>query len=131
MCDKQPQTLFCYTLAQKYFLIYYLFITSKTLIKQSFLEVSVNKKNLLQTQLCNIGPPTPIAGLPEHAEQLIQASSQMGNLDLPQVLAHAQAILKNFTGSVEQVAEAAQPPHCMPRGIDTQTRCYSCDGPNH
>ena len=72
-----------------------------------------------------------IAGLLEHAKQLIQVSSQIEDLDLPQVLAQARATLKNFTGSVEQVAVAAQPPHCTPRGIDMQTRCYECDGPNY
>ena len=55
----------------------------------------------------------------------------MEDLDLPQVLAQAREILKNFTGSMEQAAVAALPPCCTPREIDTQTRCYVCEGLNH
>ena len=70
-----------------------------------------------------------IARLPEHAKQIIWASSQVEDFDLPQVLERARAMLKNITGSEEQAVVAAQPPHSIPRG--TQTRCYECDESNH
>ena len=54
-----------------------------------------------------------VAGLSEHAEQFIQVSSQMEDLDLPQVLAWAWAILKNFTDCVEQMAVPVARPGAM------------------
>ena len=92
--------------------------------------------NCTDLHFCSVGMSEDlkyvfVARLPAHADQLIQVSSQMENLDLPQVLAQARAIMKNFTDCVEHVAVAAQSPCCTPRGIHTQTSCYAFDGPNH
>ena len=41
-----------------------------------------------------------IAGLPEHAEKLLQATTQVDNLPISEILAYARAILKDsFTGT--------------------------------
>ena len=72
-----------------------------------------------------------IAGLPEHAEELLQASSRMEDLDLSHVLAWARTILKNCTGVTEQASMATQSAQCTSKETDAPLRCYKCDGPNH
>jgi len=72
-----------------------------------------------------------IAGLPEHAEDLLRATFQLDDMDISQVLARARAILKKCPTDMEQVAVAAQPSRCQTKEDDAPTKCYVCNGPNH
>ena len=72
-----------------------------------------------------------IAGLSEHAEELLWVSYQMEDLDLSHVLAQACAILENCTGVTEQVAVAMRLVQCTSKETDVPLRCYKCDRPNH
>ena len=72
-----------------------------------------------------------IAGLPDHAEELLQVSSQMKDLDLSHVLARASSILKNCTGATEQAAVAARLVQCTSKKMYAPLKCYKCNGPNY
>ena len=72
-----------------------------------------------------------IAGLPEHAEKLLQDTTRVDNLPISEILAHARAILKDsFTGT-GLAAAAAQQPGCQENETTAPRRCYICQGPNH
>ena len=72
-----------------------------------------------------------IAGLPEHAENLLQATTQVDNLPTSEILAHARAILKDSLTGTELAAAAAQLPRCQEKGVTALRRCYVCQEPNH
>ena len=72
-----------------------------------------------------------IAGLPEHAEKLLQATTKVDDLPISEILAGAQAILKeSFTGT-GLAATVAQLPGCQEKETTALRRCYICQGPNH
>ena len=72
-----------------------------------------------------------IARLPEHTEKLLQATTQVDNLLISEILPRARAILKDsFTGT-GLAATAAQLPGCQEKETTAPRRCYICQGPNH
>ena len=72
-----------------------------------------------------------IAGLPEYAEKLLQATTRVDDLPISEILARARAILKDsFTGT-GLAAAAAQLPGCQEKETTAPRRCYMCQGPNH
>ena len=72
-----------------------------------------------------------IAGFPEHAEKLLQATTWVDDLPMSEILACAQAILKDsFTGT-GLAAAAIQLPGCQEKETTAPRRCYICQGPNH
>ena len=68
-----------------------------------------------------------IAGMPESAQELLWASSQVDDLDILEVLAWAWAILKKSPMIVEQAA-VVQPLQSQMKETNTPTTCYKCDG---
>jgi len=72
-----------------------------------------------------------IAGLPEHAEELLQATSRVDDLGISEILARARAILKDSSAGIGLAAAATHPPCCQAKETAAQTKCYSCNGPNH
>ena len=67
-----------------------------------------------------------IDGLPEHAENLLQATTRVDDLPISEILARARAILKDsFTGT-ESAAAAAQLPGFQEKGATALRRCYVC-----
>ena len=73
---------------------------------------------------------TFIAGLPEHAEKLLQATTQVDDLPISEILACARAILKDSLSGTESAAAAAQLPGCQKEATALR-RCYVCQKPNH
>ena len=72
-----------------------------------------------------------ITGLPEHVEKLLQATTRVDDLLMSEILACAQAILKDsFTGT-GLAAAAAQLLGCQKKETTGPRRCYICQGPNH
>ena len=72
-----------------------------------------------------------IAGLLEHAEKLLQATTWVDDMPISEILAHAQAILKDsFTGT-GLAATAAQLLGCQEKETAAPRRCYIYQGPNH
>ena len=57
-----------------------------------------------------------IAGLPEHAENLLQATTRVDDLPRSEILARDRAILKDSLTGTESAAAAAQLPGCRRRG---------------
>ena len=85
-----------------------------------------------------------IAGLPEHAENLLQATTRVDDLPISEILACARAILKDSLTGTESAAAAAQLPGCQEKGaaaaqlpgrqekgVTALRRCYVCQEPNH
>ena len=72
-----------------------------------------------------------IAGLPEHAENLLQATTREDDLLISEILARARAILKDSLTGPESAAAAAQLPGCQEKGVTALRRCYVCQEPNH
>ena len=72
-----------------------------------------------------------IAGLPEHAENLLQATTRVDNLPISEILARARAILKDSLTGTESAAAAAQLPGRQEKGVTALSRCYMCQEPNH
>ena len=72
-----------------------------------------------------------IAGLPEHAENLLQATTRVDDLPISEILARAQAILKDSLTGTESAAAAAQLPGCQEKRATALRRCYVCQEPNH
>ena len=70
-----------------------------------------------------------IAGLPEHAENLLQATTRVDDLLISEILARARAILKDRLAGTESAA--AQLPGCQEKGVTALRRCYVCQEPNH
>ena len=71
-----------------------------------------------------------IAGMPESVEELLQALSQVDNMDISEVQAWAWAKLKKGPMTMEQAA-GTQSLQCQMKETNTPTTCYKCDGPNH
>ena len=71
------------------------------------------------------------AGLPEHAENLLQATTRVDDLPISEILAHARAILKDCLTGTESAAAAAQLPGRQEKGVTALRRCYVCQEPNH
>ena len=72
-----------------------------------------------------------IAGLPEHVENLLQATTRVDNMPISEILAHARAILKDSFTDIGLTAAAAQLPGCQEKETTALRRCYICQGPNH
>ena len=72
-----------------------------------------------------------IAGLPEHARNLLQATTQVDDLPISEILARARAILKDSLTGTESAAAAAQLPGCQEKKATALRRCYMCQEPNH
>ena len=72
-----------------------------------------------------------IAGLPEHAENLLQATTRVDDLPISEILARARAILKDSLTGTESATAAAQLPGCQEKGATALRRCYVCQEPNH
>ena len=72
-----------------------------------------------------------IAGLPEHAENLLQATTRVDNLPISEILACARALLKDSLAGTESAAAAAQLPGRQEKGVTALRRCYVCQEPNH
>ena len=72
-----------------------------------------------------------IAGLPEHAENLLQATTRVDDLPISEILARARAILKDSLTGTESAAAAAQLPGRQEKGVTALRRCYVCQEPNH
>ena len=70
-----------------------------------------------------------IAGLPEHAENLLQATTRVDDLPISEIL--ARAILKDSLTGTESAAAAAQLPGRQEKGVTALRRCYVCQEPNH
>ena len=71
---------------------------------------------------------TFIAGLPEHAEKLLQATIRVDNLPISEILARARAILKDSLTGTES---AAQLSGCQEKEATALRRCYVCQEPNY
>ena len=71
-----------------------------------------------------------IAGLPEHAENLLQATTRVDDLPISEILARARAILKDSLTSTESAAAAAKLPGFQEEATALR-RCYVCQEPNH
>ena len=71
-----------------------------------------------------------IAGLLEHAENLLQATTRVDDLPISDILARARAILKDRLAGTESAAAAAQLPGRQEKGV-TALRCYVCQEPDH
>ena len=72
-----------------------------------------------------------IAGLPEHAEKLLQATTRVDDLLISEILARDRAIMKDsFTGTGLAVA-TAQLPGCQEKETTAPRKCYIYQGPNH
>ena len=72
-----------------------------------------------------------IAGLLEHVEKLLQATTLVDDLPISEILAHARVIFKDsFTGT-GLAAAAAQLPGGQEKETTAPSRCYICQGPNH
>ena len=67
-----------------------------------------------------------IAGLPEHAENLLQATTRVDDLPISDILARARAILKDRLAGTESAAAAAQLPGHQEKGVTALRRCYVC-----
>ena len=67
-----------------------------------------------------------IAGLPEHAENLLQATTRVDDLPISEILARARAILKDSLAGTESAAAAAQLPGRQEKGVTALRRCYVC-----
>ena len=72
-----------------------------------------------------------IAGLPEHAENLLQATTRVDDLPISDILARARAILKDRLAGTESAAAAAQLPGRQEKGVTALRRYYVCQEPNH
>ena len=72
-----------------------------------------------------------IAGLPEHADNLLQATTRVDDLPISEILARARAILKDSLTGTESAAAAAQLPGCQEKGASALKRCYVYQEPNH
>ena len=72
-----------------------------------------------------------IAGLPEHAENLLQATTRVDDLPMSDILARARAILKDRLAGTESAAAAAQLPRRQEKGVTALRRCYVCQEPDH
>ena len=72
-----------------------------------------------------------IAGLPEHAENLLQATTRVDDLPISDILARARAILKDRLAGTESAAAAAQLPRRQEKGVTALRRCYVCQEPDH
>ena len=64
-----------------------------------------------------------IAGLPEHAEKLLQATTRVDNLPISEILACARAILKDIFTGTGLAAVAAQLPGCQEKETIAPRRC--------
>ena len=70
-----------------------------------------------------------IAGLLEHAEKRLQATTRVDDLPISEILARAWEILKDsFTGT-GLAAAAAQLPGCQQKETTALRRCFICQGP--
>ena len=67
-----------------------------------------------------------IAGLPEHAENLLQATTRVDDLLISEILARARAILKDSLTCTESATTAAQLPGRQEKGVTALRRCYVC-----
>ena len=72
-----------------------------------------------------------IAGLPEHAENLLQATTRVDDLPISEILARTRAILKDSLTGTESAATAAQLPGRQEKRVTALRRCYVCQEPNH
>ena len=72
-----------------------------------------------------------IAGLPEHAENLLQATTRVDDLPISEILARARAILKDSLTGTESAAAAAQLPGCQEKEATALRRCYVCQEPDY
>ena len=72
-----------------------------------------------------------IDGLPEHAENLLQATTRVDDLPISEILARARAILKDSLTGTESAAAAAQLLGRQEKGVTALRRCYVCQEPNH
>ena len=72
-----------------------------------------------------------IAGLLEHAENLLQATTRVDDLPISEILACARAILKDSLTGTESAAAATQLPGRQEKGVTALRRCYVCQEPNH
>ena len=70
-----------------------------------------------------------IAGLPEHVENLLQATTRIDDLPISEIL--ARTILKDSLTGTELAAAAAQLPGCQEKEATALRRCYVCQEPNH
>ena len=71
-----------------------------------------------------------IAGLPEHAENLLQATTRVEDLPISEILARTRALLKDSLAGTESTAAAAQLPERQKKGVTALRRCYVCQEPN-
>ena len=72
-----------------------------------------------------------IAGLPEHAVNLLQATTRVDDLPISEILARARAIWKDSLTGTELAAAAVQLPGCQDKGATALRRYYVCQEPNH
>ncbi len=61
-----------------------------------------------------------IAGLPEHAENLLQATTRVDDLPISEILARTRAILKDSLTGRESAAAAAQLPGFQEKGAKSR-----------